>query len=224
MAQWQDEDEELAVKKTTAVKQTKAAPKKAARAVLGRAEWLAAARKLLIADGIDGVKVDRLAKTLNVTRGGFYWRFADLQDLLGDLIEDWRTSNGPIMVGPLKIPGPPMDQFRALAHLWIDEAEYDPGYDSAVRAWARIDKSIASIVQAIDQYRIDALKDWFLSAGYAPVDAVVRAQIVYYHQVGFYALDLKVSKAERYRRLEKYVEALTGLANLGATPVRRGPA
>jgi len=193
----QDEDEKLASRKSIAVKPSKTVPKPAARAVLGRAEWLAAARKLLIADGIDGVKVDRLAKMLNVTRGGFYWRFADLKDLLDELIEDWRTTNGPLMVAPLKAPGSPMDQFRALAHLWIDEADYNPSYDSAVRAWARIDKSVASIVQDIDQYRIDALKDWFLSAGYAPEDAVVRAQIVYYHQVGFYALDLKVSKAER---------------------------
>ena len=189
--------------------------------MLGRTEWLAAARTLLIADGIDGVKVDRLAKMLNVTRGGFYWRFRDLQDLLDDLIEDWRHTNGPLMVAPLKVPGLPMDQFRALAHLWIEEKEYNPGYDIAVRAWARIDKSIAAIVQSVDQYRIDALGDWFKSAGYSAEDALVRAQIVYYHQVGFYALDLKVPKTERYRRLEKYVEALTGLANLGAKPVRR---
>ncbi len=219
----QDEVHQLASKTTLATKQPKAAPRKTARPVLGRAEWLATARKLLITDGIDGVKVDRLAKVLKVTRGGFYWRFTDLQDLLGDLIEDWRTTNGPLMVAPLKAPGPPMDQFRALAHLWIDENDFNPGYDIAVRAWARIDKSIASIVQAVDQYRIDALKDWFVSAGYSPEDAEVRAQIVYYHQVGFYALDLKVSKAERYRRLEKYVEALTGLANLGVSAARLRP-
>jgi AcrR family transcriptional regulator len=211
----------LASKKTSAEKRPKPAGRKSARPVLGRTEWLAAARILLIADGIDGVKVDRLAKMLKVTRGGFYWRFSDLQDLLGDLIEDWRTTNGPLMVAPLKVPGRPMDQFRALAHLWIEESDYNPGYDMAVRAWARIDKSIAPIVQTIDQYRVDALRDWFLSAGYLPEDALVRAQIVYYHQVGFYALDVKISKAERYRRLEKYVEALTGLANLGAKTARR---
>ena len=47
-----------------------------------RDEWVAMARKLLIREGIAGVKIDRLAKRLGVTRGGFYWRFTGLNDLL----------------------------------------------------------------------------------------------------------------------------------------------
>src|SRR3546814_10858022 len=40
-----------------------------------REGWLNCARVALIEDGIEGVKVDRLAKRVKVTRGGFYHHF-----------------------------------------------------------------------------------------------------------------------------------------------------
>ena len=40
--------------------------------------WVDCARTALIADGLEGVKVDRLAKSLGVTRGGFYHHFSQL--------------------------------------------------------------------------------------------------------------------------------------------------
>jgi hypothetical protein len=41
------------------------------RAALMREDWLDAARRVLIDEGISAVKIDRLAKDSNVTRGGF---------------------------------------------------------------------------------------------------------------------------------------------------------
>ncbi|MEM1409502.1 MAG: helix-turn-helix domain-containing protein [Pseudomonadota bacterium] len=40
-----------------------------------REDWIRAAKSLLLSDGIDAVRVDRIAKTLGVTRGGFYGYF-----------------------------------------------------------------------------------------------------------------------------------------------------
>ena len=53
-------------------------------------EWNAIARKTLIEEGIIGVKVDRLANQLGVTRGGFYHNFTDREDLLSRLLSLWK--------------------------------------------------------------------------------------------------------------------------------------
>src|SRR3546814_4494765 len=45
-----------------------------------REGWLNCARVALIEDGIEGVKVDRLAKRVKVTRGGFYHHFKNHKD------------------------------------------------------------------------------------------------------------------------------------------------
>src|SRR5882762_4322755 len=55
--------------------------------------WLEAAKVVLIEEGIGMVKVDRLARRLKVTRGGFYYHFKSHHALLEDLLKRWRTQN-----------------------------------------------------------------------------------------------------------------------------------
>ncbi|MBN8955202.1 MAG: helix-turn-helix transcriptional regulator [Rhizobiales bacterium] len=54
--------------------------------------WIDTARRSLIEEGIAAVKVDRLAKRLGVTRGGFYHNFKDRGDLLTQLLHHWETT------------------------------------------------------------------------------------------------------------------------------------
>ena len=54
-----------------------------------RGQWIDAGLNALAAGGPDAVRVDVLAKTLGVTRGGFYWHFADRQALLDAMLETW---------------------------------------------------------------------------------------------------------------------------------------
>ena len=42
---------------------------------LGKTEWIDAGLKALARDGVDAVRVERLAERLCVTKGSFYWHF-----------------------------------------------------------------------------------------------------------------------------------------------------
>jgi AcrR family transcriptional regulator len=178
-----------------------------------RGEWLAVARDALIAHGVDAVKIDRLARALGVTRGGFYWRFQDRRELLDALIEDWRTGNGRAMTAPLLASGPPRERFRAFVAVLIEETGFSPAYDLAVRAWSRTDPLAREAVRAVDADRMAALAGLFRDAGYGGQEAEIRARITYYHQIGFYALDEGLSKAERYATSGLYMQVLTGLSD-----------
>ena len=71
----------------------KAAPAKgddAARGSLTPDSWIDAATDVLADHGIDGVRVDVLARTIGVTRGSFYWHFKDREDLLRRVLQAWR--------------------------------------------------------------------------------------------------------------------------------------
>src|SRR6516225_2425226 len=57
---------------------------------LGPAEWIEAALARLGQGGINEVRVELLAKELNVTKGSFYWHFRDRGDLLEQLLDSWR--------------------------------------------------------------------------------------------------------------------------------------
>ncbi len=177
----------------------------------GRDDWLAAARKSLVKGGIDQVKIEQLAKHLDLTRGSFYYHFRSRAELLHALLDHWEATNtGPMLraIDAAIATGP--GGIHALVSMWIEEREFSPAYDSAVRDWARKDAKVAQVVRAVDGKRIKALTRLIEMYGYRGDEALVRARIMYFHQVGYYALEMHESMHER-RRLEPiYMKALIG--------------
>lgn len=177
---------------------------------LSTEDWLEVARETLIREGIGAVKIDRLAKACGVTRGGFYWRFKSRDDLLDQLLKDWRSSNTTPFLAALSGPGSHVDRFRALMRLWIEEQDFDPDYDTAVRNWALSSPKVAAVVHTVDDIRMDALKRVFVDGGYDEAEAIVRARITYFLQVGYYALGIKEAQPTRLGQAEIYYRILTG--------------
>ena len=60
---------------------------------LDAAAWIAAAFDALADGGIDAVRVEPLAKALGITKGSFYWHFADRRALLDAMLDAW--TRGP---------------------------------------------------------------------------------------------------------------------------------
>lgn len=174
-------------------------------------EWVDIARRVLIEEGIIEVKIDRLAKLAGVTRGGFYWRFKGRDELLEALIDDWKATNTAPMLRLLAQPGSLRERMQRLADIYISEAEFSSAYDRAVRTWATLSPAVNSVVQDVDGVRIDAIRAIFAEAGHSQDEALVRARITYFHQVGYYATGI-IEPIERRQELSHiYLRVLTGL-------------
>jgi AcrR family transcriptional regulator len=185
--------------------------------------WLETARQVLIDEGIDAVKVDRLAQRLGVTRGGFYHQFRDRGDLLAQLLELWHST--VLFLPPGLVPRNPHDAVRAIDRIvdhLIAEDPYDPRFDLAVREWGRSDPIVAAAVAGGDAERIASLYKIFLALGCDKQEADVRARVFYFHQIGYYATGVSEPVSGRRERARVYVEILCGKENLeraaSATP------
>lgn len=178
---------------------------------LERSDWLDAARRALIEEGVGAVRIERLATSLGVTRGGFYWRFRNLEELHIALVEDWRASNSRALLGLLDRAVDLSGRFDEMVRIWLDGKGFDPAWDSAMRDWGRISPHVAAAVQAVDADRIGVLQKMFADAGLSERVALVRARILYYHQVGYFALGVHESRQQRRELIPIYKAALTGL-------------
>lgn len=181
------------------------------REPLGRDAWLAAARSALIEEGTAGVEINKLAKRLGVSRGGFYWFFASREQLLQELLSYWVETGTQLfenLLNPKQRNG--MQEYQALIDLWIDEKEYDPRWDGAVRDWARTSPAVLKAVQAVDRKRIEVIERIFWDLGYSGLEAQVRARVTYYHQVGYYALGVRESRQQRLELIPYYKKVLVG--------------
>jgi AcrR family transcriptional regulator len=192
--------------------QEKEARARQKRPVLGRQAWLNAARQALITEGTAGVEINKLAKRLGVTRGGFYWFFKSRQQLLDELLTHWASSSTGLFEKVLNSEQRDgLKEYHALTDLLIDEVEYDPKWDGAVRDWARTSAAVLKAVQAVDDKRIAIIEKMFLDMGYKGKHAHVRARVLYYHQVGYYALGVRETRKQRLALLPFYAKVLTGL-------------
>lgn len=178
---------------------------------MSRQDWIDAARRMLIGRGVERVRVDALARTLKITRGSFYWHFPSRNAVLDALLEDWRVRNtAPFLAAAADERRSAEEKFRALVDIWLDESEYDPAYDAAIREWARTSARVANLVRRVDRQRIELLARICLDLGYDPQEAEIRARITYFHQVGYYALGLKESDKTRRKLAPIYTRVLLG--------------
>ncbi len=82
---------------------------------LRRQDWIDAARRMLVARGVERVRVEALARTLRITRGSFYWHFRSRKALLDSLLEDWRVRNtAPFLAAAADERRSGEDKFRAI--------------------------------------------------------------------------------------------------------------
>lgn len=198
-------------KRTSAAAASRGQPKR--KKLLRREDWIAGAREELIEGGLSALKIGRIARRLGVTRGGFYWHFKDRAQLLDDLLKSWEFNNTAPFERSL-VSGGQRDglrEFLTVVRIWLDEMEYSSLFDTAVRDWARVSKKAAAAVLRVDDRRIDVLHRIFLDLGYEDPEALVRARVSYFHQVGYYAVQFQENSADRLALAPIYAQVLTGL-------------
>jgi AcrR family transcriptional regulator len=179
--------------------------------------WLEAAKVVLIEEGIGMVKVDRLARRLKVTRGGFYYHFKSHHALLEDLLKRWRSQNKFVPDGiDTSTPQSSYEGLLKVTDGLIHERSFDPQFDMAVREWARISIPVAEVVNEVDDERIKSLNKILLGLGCKPKEADIRARVFYYHQIGYYSLGVHESTGTRETNLPTYLAVLCGDNYIGA--------
>jgi AcrR family transcriptional regulator len=135
-----------------------------------RGAWVEAALRALAAGGPDAVRIEPLAKELGVTKGGFYWHFADRPALLEEMLDTWeRVSIDEAIERVEREGGDARDRLRrlfALASAGDELARLVLRTDLAVRDWARRDPAVAARLRRVDNRRMEYLRSLF--AGFCP--------------------------------------------------------
>ena len=134
----------------------------AAKGRIQRGVWIASGLRALADGGPDAVRIELLARGLGVTRGGFYWHFADRGALLEAMLDSWELSTTEDVIAALEGEGG-----DAIAKLRRLLALTSPGVlrtDLAIRDWARRDPGVATRLRRVDDRRMDYLRSLFRGA------------------------------------------------------------
>src|SRR5271154_311041 len=117
---------------------------------LGPAEWVNAGLKALAKSGFSALKADTLANTLGISRGSFYWHFADVPAFHAAILRRWREIALENIIEAIEKN--PDDRLEALLYRAFSSA--GSGTERAVRAWATADRQARAAVEAVDVERL----------------------------------------------------------------------
>jgi AcrR family transcriptional regulator len=151
------------------------------RAQLDRSQWIEGAIDLIADNGVNGLRVETLARQCGVTKGSFYWHFKDRQDLLTAVLDYWR--DGRLRDIEKTTSAAPGDEGTQL-HVVFDVYAASPNrkgvsIELAVRDWARHDPQAAAVVESVDLYRLECTRKLYIAAGMSDADAKSRSVLLY---------------------------------------------
>ena len=144
-------------------------------------DWIDQGLHTLAKDGFTALKADRLAKAIGVSRGSFYWHFADLSTFHAAILNRWRELATERVIADIEA-----DRGDEPLYALAREA-FGPGLnlERAVRNWAAFDPAAQAAVHAIDRRRLDYLEGLLARRGLTAALAQLRAQILYWTYLGF---------------------------------------
>ncbi len=177
---------------------------------LDREAWLIKALEVLLHEGIHGVRVERLARDLEVTKGSFYWHFQDREDLLKAVLEYWSDAYNDIVLDNPEFQQEDAGRALLSAMKRVREEGLDR-YELAMRAWAAHDAMANRVVERVYAKRTQFIRNCFKRIGFRGMEAEIRTRLMLCYMSSEPSMYAKESKSKRLRLLELQHELLTQL-------------
>ncbi len=161
---------------------------------LSAKDWLDQGLKALARNGFTALKAEPLAKAMGVSRGSFYWHFADVAAFHAAILQRWREVAAEQIIADVETASTGDDGLKLLLRRVFGERLR---LENAVRTWAALDPAARAAVQAIDQRRLGYVAQLLERAGLAAELARDRAQILYWAFLGFALSEQPLPKDRR---------------------------
>lgn len=147
---------------------------------LTKSAWLGHGLHVIAEKGAGGLKVGPMAKGLGVSRGSFYWHFADLAAFERDIIDAWEDTTTSQVIDATD-PSGGRPALELLIHRSLAD---DRTLDHAVRAWALQNTHVAERLARVDNRRVAHIHALLTRCGLEEEVARVRGKLLYWSYLG----------------------------------------
>ena len=167
---------------------------------LSAKDWLDQGLKTLTDSGFTALKAEPLAKAMGVSRGSFYWHFADIGAFHAAILAHWRDVAAEQVIANLEAAS---GAANPLPRLLRGAFSGQPALENAVRTWASFDPKARAAVRAIDRRRLNYVESLFRANGLSPAVARSRAQILYWAYLGYALSEQPLPRAKQAAVLDE---------------------
>ncbi|NBF00079.1 TetR/AcrR family transcriptional regulator [Nonomuraea sp. KC401] len=154
-----------------------------------RARWLNEGLKVLAEEGAAGIRIDRIAARLNLSKGSFHHHFDGAEGYKKALLAYFEHLSIEMFENAISEVGESAGARVILARLTKlvrpgGTGLYRPEIDVALRAWATWDADVRAVQTRLDEARLSALQRVWRSAVASDEEARTAALLPYLLAVG----------------------------------------
>jgi AcrR family transcriptional regulator len=171
-----------------------------------RGAWVDAALKALATGGPDAVRIEALAASLGVSKGGFYWHFKDRRALLEEMLDTWEKDVVEDVIA--KVESRPADPRAKLQQLFELAPSVDFAVELALRDWSRRDGAVAERLHRIDNRRMAYLRSLFGQFCPDERDVEARSMLAFSLFIGSYFIVAEHAGRARSEVLQLAIDRL----------------
>jgi AcrR family transcriptional regulator len=169
---------------------------------LSARDWLDQGLKTLAESGFTALKAEPLAKAMGVSRGSFYWHFADVDAFHAAVLAHWREVAAEQIIAGIEAAVGNEGPIELLLRRTFGRK---PALESAIRSWATLSPVARTAVQAIDRRRLSYVESLLEASGIPSDIARPRAQILYWAFLGFALSEKPLPRDRQAAVLEELV-------------------
>ena len=172
--------------------------------------WIRAGFAELARTGVEGVRVEVVAKNLGVTKGGFYRRFRDRAALLEAMLRDWSSGRIAAIEQQASLEGETArERLKGLTRLYSERMNTEGmAIELAIRQWARSDEAASAAVASVDAARLKNVALLYRATGLSSDEADGQAFLFYCFIFGQSLLFLERSPRKRAQLIARSAEKL----------------
>lgn len=167
-------------------------------------QWLGTALQLFAKTGEGGLRVEVLARTLAVSKSGFYFHFKDRNDFLQQLLAHWAHEYTEVVTrNPLLLMTPARQRLLMISTLVFEQNLTE--FDAAMLVWANKDKKIARQVRKVTNMRLAFAGKAFAELGFEGEDLEMRTRVFLGHlsvERQLFGTDKELAQRHRELRLK----------------------
>lgn len=149
---------------------------------LSAEQWAEAALDAMTSGGLEAVSVEPLARRLGVTKGSFYWHFANRDALVQAALELWERRETTDAIARVRDEPDPYERIFTLFKR--ANTSHRSGRLYLALAAASDHPSVGAVVRRVSAQRLDYLRQSYQALGMTPHDARLWSTFAYATFIG----------------------------------------
>lgn len=155
--------------------------------IAAKQDWIILGYKLFAEHGIRGIVVEKMATILAVNKSSFYWHFKTKTDFVNVIIEQWVESDTNGIINSISSDLSGKEKLDKLVMISFKKEPY-LDFIFFLKRYALQNKKIQTLIDRIDNRRIDYTKNVLEEMGFPEEDADAKSKLFYKYLIGYHEM------------------------------------